>query len=364
MKAATNPPEPGARPLAAGPPRRAGETHDCAGFEAALAECGVTRESADAKRPVAGNAEHPDLGASPGEPAVLAMAAPVPAAGSRSSPPRASTEGAVEHPGETGDRPIEASPEAAPSEAIPDPLADLTRLRARLVVRGAATLHRTGTPARAAEPGASAAGDASPAGGQPGTLAARASRQRTETAPSLPLEIGAVTPASRPDAWPVGAAGAVGYGAASGPGDRAPHGAAGDVPANVPAAISPATADRLVGALPSLVRTLDIELEPGDLGRIDMRLRLGGKALELELRAQDAVSERVLRSGRERLLTFLAEAGYAVEALAIRPASARAAQRSSPPDARSGNEGRTQGEKTGTEAPAERPASPWGRRRS
>ena len=365
MRPAMTFPDTGLLPAGPGSQRAAGEPQDCAGFAAALAACDEARRAADPEPPADDDAERSEPGALAGQ--TVDAVGPAHAGGVRSQVSRPSTAGAAAaHPGKAATPATVAPPEDAPPDAIADPLADLTRQRARLMVRGTATLHRAGDAARVVTSGVAAiANDCTLEEEQVGRSAAHGSGRRTETAPPLLPEVG-MGAASRLETWPIGASGSPGEGPASGFADRGLR-SAGEPPAGAAATISPTAADRLAGALPSLVRTLDIELEPGDLGRIDMRMRLGGKALELELRAHDAVSERVLRSGQERLLTFLSEAGYAVEALAIRPVAVRAAQRTAQPEARSARSDASRGpgpesDRAGGDAPPEKPAStPSGR---
>jgi chemotaxis protein MotD len=65
------------------------------------------------------------------------------------------------------------------------------------------------------------------------------------------------------------------------------------------------------------VRMLTIQLQPEDLGRVEVRLRLQGNALSMQLRASNE-TVRLLEQDRQALTELLRTSGYETETLAIR----------------------------------------------
>lgn len=64
-----------------------------------------------------------------------------------------------------------------------------------------------------------------------------------------------------------------------------------------------------------LLRVLTVAVEPADLGRVDVRLKLEGRALTVELSAAEARTSALLRAEQGALAQVLAEAGYVLESL-------------------------------------------------
>jgi chemotaxis protein MotD len=85
----------------------------------------------------------------------------------------------------------------------------------------------------------------------------------------------------------------------------------------------PATA---AGPERQLVRTLDIRLEPPDLGSVTVKLRLTGQHLTLRISADSATTAQSLEQDRDTLASMLRGNGYSPEISAVRhePAAATA----------------------------------------
>jgi chemotaxis protein MotD len=74
-----------------------------------------------------------------------------------------------------------------------------------------------------------------------------------------------------------------------------------------------------------LVRTLDIRLEPPDLGSVTVKLRLSGEHLTLRISADSAATARSLEQDRDTLASMLRSNGYSPEISAVRHEPAAAA---------------------------------------
>jgi hypothetical protein len=104
-----------------------------------------------------------------------------------------------------------------------------------------------------------------------------------------------------------------------------------------------------------LVRTLDIRLEPPDLGSVTVKLRLTGQHLTLRISADNATTALSLEQDRDTLASMLRHNGYSPEISAVRhePAAATAILTASGTDSAAssqgaanqpGNQGSTDGE--------------------
>jgi chemotaxis protein MotD len=89
-----------------------------------------------------------------------------------------------------------------------------------------------------------------------------------------------------------------------------------------PGAPDPATA---LGPERQLVRTLDIRLEPPDLGSVTVKLRLSGEHLTLRISADSAATAQSLEQDRDTLVSMLRGNGYSPEISAVRHEPAAAA---------------------------------------
>jgi chemotaxis protein MotD len=80
------------------------------------------------------------------------------------------------------------------------------------------------------------------------------------------------------------------------------------------------------GSERQLVRTLDIRLEPPDLGSVTVKLRLSGQHLTLRISADSAATAQSLEQDRDTLASMLRGNGYSPEISAVRhePAAATA----------------------------------------
>lgn len=109
--------------------------------------------------------------------------------------------------------------------------------------------------------------------------------------------------------------------------------------AGMPASAGQQIADRLASELPSdssagparsqaglsahkppagpVLRVLEIQLEPAELGTVSVRMSLRGNALEVHLAADRADTARLVQQDRDALSDRLQAAGYAVDALVI-----------------------------------------------
>jgi chemotaxis protein MotD len=74
-----------------------------------------------------------------------------------------------------------------------------------------------------------------------------------------------------------------------------------------------------------LVRTLDIRLEPPDLGSVTVKLRLTGEHLTLRISADSAATAQSLEQDRDTLASMLRSNGYSPEISAVRHEPAAAA---------------------------------------
>jgi chemotaxis protein MotD len=98
-----------------------------------------------------------------------------------------------------------------------------------------------------------------------------------------------------------------------------------------------------------LVRTLDIRLEPPDLGSVTVKLRLSGEHLTLRISADSAATAQSLEQDRDTLASMLRSNGYSPEISAVRhePAAATAIPTASATDSgqsgayQSGSQGST-----------------------
>jgi chemotaxis protein MotD len=63
---------------------------------------------------------------------------------------------------------------------------------------------------------------------------------------------------------------------------------------------------------------LTIQLHPAELGQVQVRLRLQGNALSMQLRASSRETARLLENDRQALSELLKGSGYDAETLAVR----------------------------------------------
>jgi chemotaxis protein MotD len=73
------------------------------------------------------------------------------------------------------------------------------------------------------------------------------------------------------------------------------------------------------------VRTLDIRLDPPDLGSVTVKLRLSGEHLTLRISADSAATAQSLEQDRDTLASMLRGNGYSPEISAVRHEPAAAA---------------------------------------
>lgn len=69
--------------------------------------------------------------------------------------------------------------------------------------------------------------------------------------------------------------------------------------------------------MPTVVRTLDIELRPADLGTLEVRLRMQGPRLEVTVTASERSTAEWLRGQADGLARALGSAGYALDTAEI-----------------------------------------------
>lgn len=104
--------------------------------------------------------------------------------------------------------------------------------------------------------------------------------------------------------------------------------------AGSPAAPAPGAPDPSISGAPDrqLVRTLDIRLEPPDLGSVTVKLRLTGQHLALRITAETAATAQSLDQDRDTLATLLRGNGYTTEISAVRhePGAAAVLSHSAP----------------------------------
>ena len=86
-------------------------------------------------------------------------------------------------------------------------------------------------------------------------------------------------------------------------------------------------ADATTSPLPErqLVRTLDIRLEPPDLGSVTVKLRLSGQHLALQISADTVTTAQSLDQDRDTLASLLRHNGYTTEISAVRHEASTAA---------------------------------------
>ena len=82
-----------------------------------------------------------------------------------------------------------------------------------------------------------------------------------------------------------------------------------------------ATASVPSPALAGSSRTLTLQLQPGDLGAIDIRLHLTGDRLSLQLTVGKSSTLAAVASESDQLVGALGQSGYAVDSLVIRQAN-------------------------------------------
>lgn len=80
----------------------------------------------------------------------------------------------------------------------------------------------------------------------------------------------------------------------------------------------------VVRASEGAVRVLDIQLHPAELGKVTVRMRLSGDALEMELQASSEATAELLRKDTEKLTSLLRTSGYRPESVVIVTAGADA----------------------------------------
>lgn len=79
------------------------------------------------------------------------------------------------------------------------------------------------------------------------------------------------------------------------------------------ASANSATAQSLAGP----VRLLQIQLKPDDLGTVNVRMRLSGNGLEIQLRASNPETARMLERDRDALANLLTASGIAADSITI-----------------------------------------------
>ena len=104
------------------------------------------------------------------------------------------------------------------------------------------------------------------------------------------------------------------------------------------AAITPPTTPQ---PITPVAKTLTLQLQPGDLGAVDIRLRLVGDALSLQLTVGKPATLHSVARESDRLVEALGQSGYAVDSLVIRQANptstADQPQGRNEPDGRAGS---------------------------
>lgn len=70
------------------------------------------------------------------------------------------------------------------------------------------------------------------------------------------------------------------------------------------------------------VRMLDIQLHPAELGKVTVKMRLSGDALEMELHASNETTAEMLRKDSEKLTSLLRTSGYKPETIVVVTAGA------------------------------------------
>lgn len=82
-------------------------------------------------------------------------------------------------------------------------------------------------------------------------------------------------------------------------------------------------APRLAGLAPArpdagnVIRVLQIQLEPAELGTVSVRMTLEGNTLELQIDAQRAVTAELIRNDQRALMGLLQSAGYEIEGVIV-----------------------------------------------
>ncbi|QRM30139.1 flagellar hook-length control protein FliK [Microvirga sp. VF16] len=78
-----------------------------------------------------------------------------------------------------------------------------------------------------------------------------------------------------------------------------------------------------------VLRVLDLQLKPAELGLVTIRMRLAGDGIEMEIQAQNEDTAELLRNDAEKLSSLLRVSGYRPDAINIQSTEAASHDRSS-----------------------------------
>ena len=87
-----------------------------------------------------------------------------------------------------------------------------------------------------------------------------------------------------------------------------------------------AAARALSQAPPSVVRSLNLQLEPESLGAVTIRMRLSGARLAVQVEAANADTMRLIGGDKDRLAERLQSSGYAMDSLVVKIAESQTVQ--------------------------------------
>ncbi len=79
----------------------------------------------------------------------------------------------------------------------------------------------------------------------------------------------------------------------------------------------------------SVLRVLDLQLKPAELGLVTIRMRLAGDGIEMEIQAQNEETAELLRNDAEKLSNLLRGSGYRPDVINIQSSEAASHDRSS-----------------------------------
>jgi chemotaxis protein MotD len=99
-----------------------------------------------------------------------------------------------------------------------------------------------------------------------------------------------------------------------------------------------------------VLRVLDLQLKPAELGLLTIRMRLAGDSIEMEIQAQSEDTAELLRNDAEKLTSLLRVSGYRPDVINIQSTEAASHDRSSFQRPQQGNQAQSQSFEQGAAA--------------
>ncbi|HUB64641.1 MAG TPA: flagellar hook-length control protein FliK [Methylocella sp.] len=112
------------------------------------------------------------------------------------------------------------------------------------------------------------------------------------------------------------------------------------------------------------VQTMQVELDPGSLGKVTVSMRLSGTRLDLRVETEHAETMQLIGKDKDLLTSKLQAAGYAIESLIIQPAAPQAPQQPAGVNVPSNGQDPSTGQANGGPGTHDRPSNHDDRERS